>query len=116
MKRILIADDDIGLATLISRILPDYKVSTTHNGLEALAVAASLPHCDLLITDYLMPGLMGDELVARLRLRHPKLKTLMVSAYSGLFDIHGCAPDDILAKPFGAALLRERVSQLIGAA
>jgi CheY-like chemotaxis protein len=116
MKQILIAEDDIPMAALIRRILPDYKVSTTHNGLEALAVGAGLPTCDLLITDYLMPGLTGDQLVGRLRRQHPHVKTLMLSAFGDLVDVHSCSPDDTLAKPFNAAALRERVSQLIGAA
>jgi CheY-like chemotaxis protein len=114
MKHILIAEDDIRVANLIGRILPDYKVSTAHNGLEALAVAAGLPSCDLLITDYLMPGLMGDQLVERLRQQHPEVKTLVLSAFGALVDIGQCRPDDTLAKPFNAVVLRERVSQLIG--
>ncbi len=116
MKHILIAEDDVPMAALIGRILPDYTISTTHNGLEALAVGAGLPNCDLLITDYLMPGLTGDELVARLRRQHPGIKTLVLSSFGELVDINQCCPDDTLAKPFQAAVLRKRVSELIGAA
>jgi len=116
MKHILIADDDVPMAAMIGRMLPGYKVSTTHNGLEALAVASGLPSCDLLITDFLMPGLTGGQLVGRLREQHPGVKTLMLSAFGELVNIREGSPDDTLAKPFRAAVLRERVSQLIGAA
>ncbi len=116
MKRILIADDDLPIARLIGRILPDYDVSTTHNGLEALAVATALPSCDLLITDFLMPGMTGDRLMVRHRRQQPEIKTLVLSAFGYLVDINRGETDATLAKPFHAAVLRERVSQLIGAA
>jgi PAS domain S-box-containing protein len=53
---------------------------------------------DLLITDYLMPGMNGTELVGLLRARWPGLRVLIVSGYSETYGL----PSDLprLAKPF----------------
>jgi CheY-like chemotaxis protein len=116
MKSILVADDNVSLAAIIARALSDYRVTTAHNGLEALAIGASLPSCDLLITDYLMPALTGDEVANRLRAHHPNLKTLMVSGHYQMINIEDCGTDAVMAKPLQLSALRETVSELIGAA
>ena len=115
MKHILIADDDQGIARLVARALPGYRVTVAHNGLEALALGATA-NCDLLITDYLMPAITGDKLAMRLREAHPDMKTLLMTGHGAFVDVNGCAVDDHLAKPFQAGELRAKVAGLIGLA
>ena len=116
MKNILVADDNVSLARLIARALAGYRVTTAHNGLEALALGASLPSCDLLIADYLMPALRGDQVADRLRAHHPHLKTLLVSGHDLMVDMRTCGPDAVMAKPLHFGALRRTVTSLIGAA
>jgi len=116
MKHILIADDDAGMLRLMMRALPEYRITLARNGLEALAQASRLPACDLLITDYLMSPMLGDELVGRLHATRPTLKTLLVTGHSQFIDTAACGTDAQLAKPFLVAALRASVSSLIGAA
>lgn len=116
MKHILIADDDGGMLKLISRSLPDYRVSIARSGVEALAVASALPLCNLLITDYMMTPMLGDELTGRLRALRPHIKTLVVSSHADAIDAGAFGADAQLAKPFAPAALREAVSSLIGEA
>jgi CheY-like chemotaxis protein len=115
MKHILVADDNVAMAALVARALPGYKVTTAHNGLEALVLAKTLPNCDLVIADYVMPALTGAQLATRLRLERPSVKTLLITGHSEHVDADD-GTDDRLAKPFHVADLREKVARLIGRA
>lgn len=116
MKHILIADDNVGMTALIARSLPGYHITTAHNGLEALVLARTLPNCDLLITDYVMPALTGEQVATRLRADRPSVKTLLMTGFGPLVSLDGEATDAQLAKPFHPAALREAVTKLIGRA
>jgi CheY-like chemotaxis protein len=87
MKSVLIADDDTSVLALTARALPEYRITTARNGFEALALAGQLADCDLLITDYLMPMMTGDELAGRLRAARPTVKTLLVTSHTAFVDI-----------------------------
>jgi CheY-like chemotaxis protein len=119
VKHILLVDDDSSILNLLSRALPEYEVTLAHDGFEALAVSKRLEQLDLLITDYFMPSMIGDELIARVREQRPELPVLVVTGHTGILDRE--APpwwQDLarLEKPFDAEALREQVSALIGAA
>lgn len=116
MKHILVADDNVALAALVARALHGYKVTTAHNGLEALVLAKTLPNCDLVIADYVMPALTGAQLATRLRLERPSVKTLLITGHAAQIDSADDCTDDQLAKPFHVAALREKVAKLIGRA
>jgi len=116
MKHILVADDNIGMTALVARALPGYQITTAHNGLEALVLARTLPRCDLLITDYVMPSFNGEEVAARLRVHRPSVKTLLMTGHGPFVHPSADATDDQLCKPFAPSALREKVKQLIGAA
>lgn len=113
MKHILIADDNIAMANAVAQALPEYHVTVAHNGLEALVLASTLPQCDLLITDYLMPSLTGDQLALRLRTERPSIKTLLMTGHASFVAPNGAA-DAHLEKPFGVSVLRGTVAALIG--
>jgi CheY-like chemotaxis protein len=114
MKSVLIADDDLSVLALMARALPEYRITTARNGYEALTLASQLADCDLLITDYLMPTMTGDELAGRLRAARPTLKTLLVTSHTAFVDTNACGTDAHLAKPFRCAELRDAVASLIG--
>jgi CheY-like chemotaxis protein len=116
MKSVLIADDDISVLALMARALPEYRITTARNGFEALTLASKLPDCDLLITDYLMPTMTGDELAGRLREARPAVKTLLITSHSAFVDAKECGIDAHLSKPFRCAELRKAVTSLIGEA
>lgn len=114
MKHILVADDDAAVRNLIARVLPEYRITMAHDGVEALVLALGIDDCDLLITDYLMPEMTGDEVVGRVREKRPALKTLMLTGHYAFAGVLACEPDAHLPKPVAVAALRATVSQLIG--
>ena len=114
MKRILVVEDNVGVGNVIAACLTSYDVTVTHNGPEALARASQLPACDLLITDYLMPSILGDEVARRLRAMHPAAKTLLLTGYAESVTVDRSAVDAQMAKPFAPDALRQTVKDLIG--
>ena len=119
MKRILIVDDDTSVLRFVSKALADYESVVAHDGSEALLLAAGMPSLDLLITDYLMPSIQGDELIGRLRAVRPDLKVLIMTGHGDIFDAENLpwwANEAHLSKPFGLEALRNAVQQLLGPA
>jgi two-component system, cell cycle sensor histidine kinase and response regulator CckA len=114
MKRILVVEDHVGVGNVIAACLASYDVTVTHNGPEALARASQLSACDLLITDYLMPCILGDEVARRLRVMHPAAKTLLLTGYAESVSFDRTAVDAQMAKPFAPDTLRATVKHLIG--
>jgi len=117
VKHILVVDDDALMLSMIGRALQDYEVTLARDGDEALRLTAPGMRLDLLITDYLMPAMMGDELLGRMRERRPSLKALVISGHGGLLERE--MPDwwraqPHLEKPFAISALRDLVVRLIG--
>jgi two-component system chemotaxis response regulator CheY len=74
-------DDEEAVGYVFERYLAikGYRVSVTTSGEQALeAFQAERP--DLVITDYKMPDMNGDELLRRLRAIEPGLPAVMISA------------------------------------
>ncbi len=116
MTRILVADDDPAIVSLIRRGLSyeGYEVETAADGPEALAkVKESRP--DALILDVMMPGLDGNEVAKRLR-QTGDLPILMLTARGTVADkIAGLdsGADDYLVKPFDFDELLARIRALL---
>ena len=71
---------------------------------------------DLVILDFLMPGMSGAEVASHILAAKPGQRLLFVSGYSETDVIRKVAPNaDILAKPFRAAVLDEAVREALAA-
>jgi len=104
---VLLVDDEdfvrISAADMLEEI--GFDVVEASNGEAALASLDSIADLKLVVTDHLMPGLDGVELVRRVQLLRPNLPCLIVSGYA---DVEGIAPDlPRLTKPFKVEDLRE---------
>ena len=113
--KILVVDDDEAVRQITTESLRagGYSVTEAANGDAALAaLAGGAP--DLLLTDFLMPGLNGAEVAARARRLHPTLKILIVSGHMDSAAISKLIPDvPILRKPFETAELWRKVDNLL---
>ena len=117
VKHILLVDDDTSVLNILTRALTAYELTVAHDGAEALALANGIP-LDLVITDYLMPAMTGDELIARMREQKPDLKCLVITGHGDLLDRESPAWwSDVahLSKPFRIQALRETVDRLLAA-
>jgi two-component system cell cycle sensor histidine kinase/response regulator CckA len=82
--RILVIDDEPSILSFADQVLRDagYETVCASTGLQALRAAEDAGAFDLLLTDLVMPDLMGDEVARRLRQRWPELKVLYLTGYS----------------------------------
>jgi CheY-like chemotaxis protein len=115
---VLVVDDDPAMLEVLTRILrrEHYDLLTASDGAEALEKARSAADLALLVTDYDMPGLTGNELADRVRETYPDVKILFQSGFSDLlFTEEGTLGDGIafLRKPFTARGLREAARMVL---
>ena len=118
ISRILLADDNADMRDYVKRLLhQNYQVEVVADGLAALAAIRQQPF-DLVLTDIMMPGLDGLELLRQLR-QEPLTKEIpiiLLSARAGEESrIEGLelGADDYLVKPFSARELLARVEATI---
>jgi len=83
---LLCVDDDPDTLKLRRLLLESsgYSVTTSSSGQDALRILSDGINVDLVLLDYLMPGMNGDELAATLRQQYPKLPLIAVSAVGQL--------------------------------
>ncbi len=113
MKSILLAEDDPAVSYILKRYLEKggFAVRTAADAKEALALFAAEP-ADLVVTDFRMPGMNGEELLLALRAVQPALPALIVSAYTNELELQiGGVP--VLDKPVAAEALLALVNDLL---
>jgi DNA-binding response OmpR family regulator len=111
--KILLIEDDIKLAQFIEMELTceEYQVSMAHNGLDGLTQARQNPP-DLVVLDWMMPGLTGVEICRRLRSTGSKVPIILVTARDEISDrVSGldAGADDYVIKPFSIEELLARI-------
>ncbi|HEY6763197.1 MAG TPA: response regulator [Candidatus Sulfotelmatobacter sp.] len=86
VKRILCVDDDLSTLKLRKALFEaaGYSVLTADSGRKALELLTEVPFVDLVVMDYLMPGMNGDELAKNLKERFPQLPLIAVSGVDPL--------------------------------
>lgn len=112
---ILFVDDDPLIAMSTAEMLEDlgHRVIGVNSGSHALEILKSEQPLDLMMTDHMMPGMTGLELVAASRGVRPTLPVLLATGYAELPE--GTQIDlPRLAKPYHQDQLRERLDQILG--
>ncbi|MGH2857655.1 MAG: ATP-binding protein [Solirubrobacteraceae bacterium] len=118
---VLVVDDERALREIVRRVLSEagYEVLVAADGAQALAIAeAHGGTIDLLLTDVIMPGMLGPELAGELRGRRPAAAVAYMSGFSEtvLGPAAELEPGVLLDKPFTAAALLAHVRGALGPA
>lgn len=116
--RVLVIDDDDDIRFLVARRLEraGHVVSEAPDGTSGLAlIEAEVP--DLVVLDWMMPGLTGIDVLARIRSVDPsRPRVLMLTARTQESDValaREAGADAFLAKPFTAPELLEAVGSAV---
>jgi DNA-binding NtrC family response regulator len=115
--RLLVVDDEIEIANLLAEFFTSlgYQVDVAHDADAALAAAARR-RPDAVVLDVAMPGVSGEEALARLHRLHPALPIVMLTGHadeptarrllrSGAFDF--------VAKPVQLTVLERIVTTAV---
>ncbi len=115
-QKILIVDDDVNIAELISLYLTKecYDTRMVHDGEEALAVYEQYEP-NLILLDLMLPGIDGYQVCREIRAKS-NLPIIMLSAKGEIFDkVLGLelGADDYIMKPFDSKELVARVKAVL---
>ncbi len=110
-ETILVVEDEEAVRRVAIRLLTDagYSVLEASGGQQAMRLCRESPsHVDLLLTDVIMPGMLGTEVAEHLRALRPGLRVLYMSGYMEAVGSPSVRAD-LVEKPFSRRSLLERV-------
>ncbi len=111
---VLLVDDEELVRSATAEMLRDigYSVIELASASQALSAIRSGIDADILVSDYVMPGMTGGQLINELRATGVRIPTLLVTGYAATGED---VPGDVtrLAKPFRQVDLAARVNELL---
>ena len=112
-EKILFVDDEFALREFAYEILTKHKydVVCASNGEDALKILESMPVA-LVLSDIIMPGMSGHELVRKISERHPEIKTQLMCGFDNEENTQN-ENNRLLLKPFVAKNLLKKVRTLL---
>ena len=119
MARVLLAEDDDSMRTVLARALTraGHRVTAVADGGEAVARLAE-DDFDLLLADSVMPAVDGVELANRAAARSPAMKIMLITGFAAVAVEARDALDPgtkLLSKPFHPRTLVDEVDKLLAA-
>jgi two-component system cell cycle sensor histidine kinase/response regulator CckA len=119
-ETILVVEDEEPVRQLVSNVLETrgYTVLRASDGEQALMLSGyHAGPIHLVVSDIVMPGMTGPEMVDRIAADRPGVKALFMSGYTdGTVAHHGFLAEDAayLEKPFGLDKLTAKVREVLG--
>lgn len=114
---ILLVEDDprVQASTRAGLTELGHVVSACGSGEEALAILADGSSFDLVLTDVMMPGMTGPELIAAISRDYPEIAVLFVTGYVGeAGQTEDFADHEVLRKPFTISALGNAIGRAMG--
>ncbi len=118
-ETILIVEDAEEVLALLAKIMTEngYKVLKAGDGIEALEIFKEKGDTiDLLVTDLIMPGMGGRELVKNIRDTAPQMPVLYISGHSFELDLEHIASKacaDFIQKPFSLPAFTTKIRKML---
>ncbi|MGZ3405748.1 MAG: ATP-binding protein, partial [Polyangia bacterium] len=116
-ETVLLVEDDGDVREFVQDVLRahGYQVLSAVDGAQALSVIEKhAGEIHLLVTDVIMPHMMGSEVAARITALRPSIKVLYISGYPGDAIVKQGVPEhSFVQKPFSVTALARRVRALL---
>jgi PAS domain S-box-containing protein len=116
-ETVLLVEDDGDVREFVHDVLRShgYQVLAAVDGAQALSIIEQHPRpISLLVTDVIMPRMMGSEVAARIAALRPNIKVLYISGYPGDAIVKQGVPEHaFVQKPFSVSALARRVRALL---
>jgi len=116
-KNIVIIDDEVEILNMLEKFLSreGYSVKTFNNPVTAIS---SLPKdTDIILLDIMMPQMNGLDALPKLIEKNPKVKVLIMTAYSTLDKVlkaHREGADEYIMKPFSSlGVLGKKIEEML---
>jgi hypothetical protein len=120
-RTVLVVEDEDAMREVTRRILVrnGYRVMTAASGREAIdVVTTGSEHIDLLLTDVVMPQMLGKEVADRITALRPHMRVLFMSGYAQpVLGAKGTLEPGVrlVQKPFSEAVLLAKVRDVLAA-
>ena len=115
MKTILIVDDEAVIRDLCSRALKGYHIVQAGNGQDALAHFEK-GGIDVILTDVMMPGMDGIELLKRIKEKEPTIVVIVMTGFAEkdvILNALKADADDFISKPLNLLQLKTAVDKAL---
>jgi len=114
-KRVLIVDDEENIREMTRLALETagYEVGEAGSGLEAFAIIGSDESWDVVLLDQKMPGMVGTEILRRLKVMLPAARVIMMTAYASIdlaVEAMKLGATDFVRKPMTPEILRNALA------
>jgi two-component system response regulator AtoC len=119
--KILVVDDEQFVRTLLATVLGrhGHEVVAVCDAEQALAALSASREFDLMLTDVVMPGMDGFDLLRRVRSAYPHIKVIVLTGFArkqSISDFLLYGADEYLSKPFQVHELVAAVDRVTAAA
>lgn len=120
-KRVLIVDDEENIRELTRLALETagYEVGEAASGLEAFAIIGSDESWDAVLLDQKMPGMVGTDVLRRLKVMLPGARIIMMTAYASVelaIEAMKLGATDFVRKPMTPEILRNALTAALAKA
>ena len=114
-KRVLIIDDEENIREMTRLALETagYEVGEAESGLEAFAIVGVDESWDAVLLDQKMPGMVGTEVLRRLKVMMPAARVIMMTAFASIdlaVEAMKLGASDFVRKPMTPEILRNAVA------
>ena len=117
--RVLVVDDDRAVREMTAEMLLErgHSVAVAADGAQALALldgpGAHDQPFDLMLVDYVMPGMNGVALIQAAQVLHPGLRALLVTGNAESDTAESIRPEEVMRKPFTIAQLEDQMARIL---
>ncbi len=112
-KNILVVDDHIAVREVLKGFIQHrgFRAFAVENAEEALKLLKERQF-NLMLVDYTMPGMKGDELVRLTKKQYPNIKSVGMSSYDNEENFYKAGVDSFIGKPFNLSKLEDLLKSI----